>query len=114
MTTKNQNLSKLFTSDTFADIVRNKLIKTVEDYKKSHPHKEIYMMTWGDTTHPIPAKVIEAMEDHHRLLIDLIYFQGYTQKEAAEATDTPLGTIKSRIRAAIKVLRKRLDDLDFT
>ncbi|MEM1318976.1 MAG: sigma-70 family RNA polymerase sigma factor [Bacteroidota bacterium] len=58
------------------------------------------------------AKVIEAMEDHHRLLIDLIYFQGYTQKEAAEATETPLGTIKSRIRAAIKVLRKRLNDLD--
>jgi len=63
MTTKNQNLSKLFTSDTFADMVRNKLIKTVEDYKKSNPHKEIYMMTWGDTTLPIPAKAIEAIID---------------------------------------------------
>jgi len=77
MTTKNQNLSKLFTSDTFADMVRNKLIKTVEDYKKSNPHKEIYMMTWGDTTLPIPAKAIEAIIDAATKLGHQSTYTGY-------------------------------------
>ncbi|NES21823.1 MAG: LL-diaminopimelate aminotransferase [Symploca sp. SIO3E6] len=77
MTTKNQNLNKLFTSDTFADIVRNKLIKTVEDYKKSHPQKEIYMMAWGDTTHPIPAKVVEAIVDAATKLGHQSTYTGY-------------------------------------
>lgn len=39
-------------------------------------------------------------------LIDLLYFQGYTQKEAAEELEKPIGTIKTRIRACISEIRK--------
>ena len=77
MTTTNKNLSKLFASDTFADLVRNKLIKTVEEYKASNPQKEIYMMAWGDTTHPIPSKVIEALVDAATKLGDRSTYTGY-------------------------------------
>gem|GEM_PF-1619554 len=42
--------------------------------------------------------------DQH--LMDLLYFQGYTQAEAAEELGLPLGTVKSRARAAIHVLIK--------
>lgn len=38
-------------------------------------------------------------------LIDLAYFQGYTQKEIAKFMDMPLGTVKTKIRMAIKNLR---------
>ncbi|WP_246601852.1 RNA polymerase sigma factor [Hymenobacter profundi] len=41
-------------------------------------------------------------------LLDMLYFQGYTQQEAAEALGEPLGTVKSRARAAISVLARRL------
>ncbi|SHJ27224.1 RNA polymerase sigma-70 factor, ECF subfamily [Hymenobacter daecheongensis DSM 21074] len=34
-------------------------------------------------------------------LIDLLYFNGFTQAEAAEALNLPLGTVKTRIRRAI-------------
>ncbi|GMN04741.1 sigma-70 family RNA polymerase sigma factor [Croceitalea sp. MTPC5] len=39
-------------------------------------------------------------------LIDLLYFKGYTQKEAAEKLKKPVGTIKTRIRACISEIRK--------
>ena len=77
MATKNYNLSKLFTSETFADMVRNKLIKTVEEYQQSHPQKEIYMMAWGDTTHPLPAKVVNTLVEAATKLGNQSTYTGY-------------------------------------
>lgn len=51
-------------------------------------------------------EIVERLDEKYRLLIDLIYFQGYTQEEAAEATGVPLGTVKTRLRFAIGELRK--------
>ncbi|GAA4362412.1 hypothetical protein GCM10023185_30340 [Hymenobacter saemangeumensis] len=39
-------------------------------------------------------------------LMELLYFQGYTQAEAAQELGLPLGTVKSRARAAIQLLVK--------
>ena len=39
-------------------------------------------------------------------LIDLLYFKGFTQAETADELETPLGTVKTRIRGCIKELRK--------
>ncbi len=38
-------------------------------------------------------------------VIELLYFKGYTQQEASEALDMPIGTIKTRNRNCIKELR---------
>ncbi len=38
-------------------------------------------------------------------VIDLLYFKGYTQTEASEKLDMPIGTIKTRNRNCIKELR---------
>ncbi|MCB0628942.1 MAG: sigma-70 family RNA polymerase sigma factor [Saprospiraceae bacterium] len=50
-------------------------------------------------------KVIDGLEEKYRTLIDLLYLQGYTQSEAAEALNIPLGTVKTRSKAAISQLR---------
>lgn len=44
-----------------------------------------------------------------KILIQKIYFEGYTQADLAEELDIPLGTLKTRVRAAIKALRKQFD-----
>lgn len=54
-------------------------------------------------------KVINSLDEKYRTLIDLAYFQGYTQKEIAKQLNIPIGTVKSRIRYAIKELRKILN-----
>jgi RNA polymerase sigma factor (sigma-70 family) len=40
-----------------------------------------------------------------RNVIDLLYFNGYTQKEVAEKLAIPLGTVKTKARQAINILR---------
>ena len=42
-------------------------------------------------------------------VIELLYFKGYTQKEASETLDMPIGTIKTRNRNCINELRLMLD-----
>jgi RNA polymerase sigma factor (sigma-70 family) len=41
-----------------------------------------------------------------QLVLEYVYFKGYTQDEASKALDLPLGTVKTRVRAAIMELRK--------
>ncbi len=48
----------------------------------------------------------ERLSPDYRILIDLLYFQGFTQAEAAENLNIPLGTVKTRIRAAILKLKE--------
>ena len=59
------------------------------------------------------ADVHEAMEtlpQEQRLAIELAYFGGMTQQEIASVLDTPLGTVKTRVRLAMKKLRVSLGD----
>lgn len=51
-------------------------------------------------------KVIEKLKPEHQLIIDLLYFQGYTQSEVAEEFGIPLGTVKTRVKSAINHLRE--------
>ena len=53
-------------------------------------------------------KVINSLDENYRTLIDYAYFQSYSQSEIAEELNMPLGTGKTRMRAAINELRKVL------
>ena len=52
--------------------------------------------------------VLNRMDERHRQMIDLLYYQNYTQSEVEEFLGIPLGTVKTRARAAITELRKIL------
>lgn len=51
-------------------------------------------------------KLVDELEKEQKDIIELLYFQGFTQSEAAEELDIPLGTVKSRVRLAMNKLRK--------
>ena len=50
-------------------------------------------------------KVITALKEDQKVLIELAYFQGYTQDEIAKLLNMPLGTVKTRLRSALINLR---------
>lgn len=41
-------------------------------------------------------------------IIELLYFRGYTQKDAAEELEIPIGTVKTRNRSCISQLRENM------
>jgi len=51
-------------------------------------------------------QLVEKMKPELREILDLVYFNGFTQAETAVALDIPLGTVKTRMRAAINQLRQ--------
>ena len=50
-------------------------------------------------------KHVEQLRQEHQQVIDCIYFQGYTHEQAAKHLHIPLGTAKSRVKAALHQLR---------
>jgi RNA polymerase sigma-70 factor, ECF subfamily len=50
--------------------------------------------------------LVDKMRPEYKQLIDKLFFEGYTQEEAANELNIPLGTVKTRIRAAISQLRE--------
>ena len=46
-------------------------------------------------------KAVDELADHLRVLILLIYFQGLSYREVAEAFEMPIGTVKTRVHKAL-------------
>ncbi len=50
--------------------------------------------------------LVAKLKPDQKIILDLVYFRGYTHVEAAEELDIPLGTVKTRLRNAIITLRR--------
>ncbi len=53
-------------------------------------------------------KVLDKLPPEQRILIQKIYYEGFTHEETSKELEMPLGTVKTRIRSAIIKLRKLL------
>jgi RNA polymerase sigma-70 factor (ECF subfamily) len=51
---------------------------------------------------------LERIPTEQKMLIELAYFQGFTQSELSETLNIPLGTVKTRMRQALDKLEKML------
>jgi RNA polymerase sigma factor (sigma-70 family) len=56
-------------------------------------------------------EVLSTLPDVQREALTLAYFGGYTQREIAGLTDTPLGTVKTRMLAGMRRMKDSLDGL---
>jgi len=59
-----------------------------------------------DSLEKLMAKqLLEQLPNKYRLLIDMSFFEGYSHQEIADKLEVPIGTVKTRIRTALKHLR---------
>jgi len=52
---------------------------------------------------------VQSLPEEQHQVIELAYYQGMSQSEIAEVLGWPLGTVKSRMRAAMESLRREWD-----
>ncbi len=52
-------------------------------------------------------KQVHLLREDYKNVLELSYYNGYTQEEIAQALDIPLGTVKTRLRNALIELRKQ-------
>jgi RNA polymerase sigma-70 factor (ECF subfamily) len=55
-------------------------------------------------------RAFEKLSSHQRMVIEMAYYEGLSQTEMAERMKQPLGTVKTWVRSALKVLREELTE----
>lgn len=108
---------RLFT--WFANIARNAAIDKLRSatYRKGQKTEQFDNLVnsekLGSETNQLVDSglrtIIDSLDEKYRKLIDLVYFQGYSQREIEKEFSIPLGTVKTRLRTALKELRRILD-----
>ncbi|MGV8878995.1 MAG: RNA polymerase sigma factor [Sphingobacteriaceae bacterium] len=110
-----EDKGRLFT--WMVNVARNLAIDKVrsKDFKNQHKNQELensvtFIDKQNNTTYKpelLGVKdLVNQLKPEQKLILDLVYYKGYTHVEAAEELGIPLGTIKTRIRLAIIQLRK--------
>jgi RNA polymerase sigma factor (sigma-70 family) len=49
--------------------------------------------------------ILSGLSEEQKFVVDYLYFKGYSQSELADEFNIPLGTVKTRLRLAMKQLR---------
>ncbi|MBA3665197.1 MAG: sigma-70 family RNA polymerase sigma factor [Bacteroidetes bacterium] len=55
-------------------------------------------------------KVVESLKEDHLKIIELAYFEGFSQAEIAVKLKIPVGTVKTRCRMALQHLKKAMGE----
>ncbi|MBS1510950.1 MAG: sigma-70 family RNA polymerase sigma factor [Bacteroidetes bacterium] len=71
-------------------------------------HTERLIAEPAPTDHIGISKLVEKLDEKHQVVINLIYFWGYTQQEVAKQLGLPLGTVKTRTRTALQMLKAQV------
>ena len=111
--TYDSSKGRLFT--WMLNIARNASIDFTRSkgFQNSQKNQELSenVYTSGGTTN-IPTdiiglrKIVHNLKEEYKVLVELSYFEGYTQDEIAKMMQIPLGTVKTRLRSALKQLKQ--------
>ncbi len=91
---------------------RRTTAEILEDREVDGPqvHDEVWSTLRGERV----RAALKTLPDPQKEALTLAYFGGYTQREIAGLTNTPLGTVKTRMLAGMKRLKDGLDGLHDT
>lgn len=92
----NKTRSKLFKSEQKNEALEN-IVHSIEGREPVEQHTNQIGL----------RKQVGALREEYRQIIELCYFQGFTQEETARVLQIPLGTVKTRLRSALSALRKQ-------
>jgi RNA polymerase sigma factor (sigma-70 family) len=99
--------------NTAIDLVRTVQYRNNEDIRTLDKH--VYRLGTDEERarmdHLGIDKVLSRLKPELREVIDLAYYQGYSQQEIADRTGIALGTVKSRTRTALQQLKEALNEL---
>lgn len=100
--------------NTAIDLIRKRKKPTVpiEEAAQmvSHDQSVDDQIVWQEKKSQI-EQAVEQLSTEQQKMVDLFYFKGHTHEIIAEMCDIPLGTVKSRIRLALKKLKISLQEL---
>ena len=65
----------------------------------------------GDTKNLV-RKVLDGLPEAQRQAVELAFFRGMSQREIAANTNTPLGTVKTRLELGLKKIYEGLKELE--
>jgi RNA polymerase sigma-70 factor, ECF subfamily len=111
----NRTKGTLFT--WILNVARNTAIDRIrsQEFQNSQKNQDLetsinFIDNQGNSQFDVDAigirKVVENLRPEHQQMINLLYFQGYTQAEVSEEFGIPLGTVKTRVKAAVVQLRQ--------
>jgi RNA polymerase sigma-70 factor (ECF subfamily) len=81
----------------------------VADEKLSMP--DAWEEAWKSIQGTQVRNALKMLSQEQRMVIELAYFQGWTQSEIAEGYHIPLGTVKARIRLGMMRLKRVLEQM---
>lgn len=88
-----------------------KRLKTFQAKQKTVSVDEIVYRPGASTPEGVnidAARLLSSLDMNNRIVLEYAYLKGYTQQEISDALNIPLGTVKTRLRKAISILRDEL------
>lgn len=100
------------TRNTAIDALRSRPFRNQEKTQSidNNVYSNIQLSTETQVNHIGLQSVLDKLDEKYRKIIDLIYFEGYTQQEIEDEFEIPIGTVKTRVRIALRELRKLLGE----
>ncbi len=99
--------------NTAIDKIRSQEFKQqskIQDVEQSVGMVEKQANTQMEVDHIGLEKYVNQLKPEHHIIIEYLYFKGYTQSEVADELNIPLGTVKTRVKMAINHLREIMDE----
>ena len=88
---------------------RRSTADVLDDRESEAPKVE--EQVWSQLRRERVRTVLKTLPEAQREALTLAYFGGYTQREIAGLTSTPLGTVKTRMLAGMRRMRGDLDGM---